>query len=449
MIHKQSICCAALCWAVLAYTGLAPLPRRKAALSLLPLTAVPSAAPAASVERITGKVASNPAKTSSGQYYRFTLALTRVSGRRGTLRIDSGAKGPVTVLFPTELMEANFPGKLYSAAQSRARKTGGGVPDVPLEAGVILTVRGKILPPPEDRSGGFARLTSQSITFLAETAENAAYEETFYGRLEKFRGLCRLAFRRLMYAWGDAGGLFLALVSGASEYTNKDISGRFRAAGLAHVLAISGMHLALFSGIMRRASQKTGKQVSEILSVMAVLVFVWFAGFTPSLRRALIFFLLGLFAKRTGKRPGMTELLAATFCIHYFMAPEELFSLSFILSYTGLAGIFVLSGPAHRLLARIPCCYPANDIASSAGALLATSPVTAIFWGCVTPAGLLSTPAVTPLVSVFMIAGLLCAALSLLVPALLFPLGAVMNALYRCIAGLVRIFAQIPQIILR
>jgi competence protein ComEC len=440
MITKQGICAAALCWAVLVYTGLAPLPPQGRTVSLLPLAAT---------ERVIGRVISNPVKTSSGAYYRFTVQLSGVSGRlgSGTRQLESEAKGRVAVLFPSELMEANFPGKLYSAAQNRARKNGSIVPAVPLETGALLTLRGRVLPPLEDAA--FSRLRPQTTAFLADAAEYAAYDRTFQGRFAEFRGQCRLAFRRLMYAWGDAGGLFLALMSGATEYIDGDMADKFRAAGLAHILAISGMHLSIFSGLMRFTAKKSGRRVSEIFSAAAVLAFVWFAGFSPSLRRALIFFLLSFCAKRIGKSPGMAELLAVTFCIHFFIAPEELLTLSFILSYTGLAGILVLSGLANRLLARIPYCYPAGGIAASAGALFTTAPVSAVFWGYIAPASILASPVVSPLAGAFMAVGIVCTTLSLAVPALLFPLGNAMDTLYRCIHFLAGIFAQIPQIILR
>jgi competence protein ComEC len=317
-----------------------------------------------------------------------------------------------------------------------------------IESGVTLTLRGKVLPPLADSSGVFSKLQGDTVTFFAESAESAWYDTTFHGKLAYFRALCRLTFKRILYAWGDAGGLFLALASGASEYTNADIAGLFKSAGLAHVLAISGMHLSIFSGLTRTATKKSGKRVSEILSIAMVCAFVWFAGFAPSLRRALISFLLSIFAKRMGKGAGMIEILAATFFIHFFIAPEELLAVSFILSYAGMVGILVLAGFVNRLFARIPYCYGASSLSTSAGAFLATSPFSVLFWGYLTPISIISSVAVSPLVTVFMVAGIICVLASFLFPFLLFPLGSVMNAVYQCLALLMGIFAKAPPIIL-
>jgi competence protein ComEC len=359
--------------------------------------------------------------------------------------VTSGAKGRISVLFPAKLLEANLPGKLYSAA--RSQKNGGNSAFMPLlESGVTLTLRGKVLPPLADSSDMFSKLQGNTSTFFAEGAESAFYTDTLPGKLAYFRALCRLSFKRILYAWGDAGGLFLALASGASEYTNSNLASMFKGAGLAHVLALSGMHLSIFSGLTQAFTKKSGKRISDILSVVMVCAFVWFAGFTPSLRRALIFFLLRLFAKRAGKGSGMTEILAATFFIHFFIAPEELLAVSFILSYAGLAGILVLAPLVNRLFARIPYCYGASGVSASAGALLATSPVTVLFWGTFTPISIISSSVISPLITVFMVTGLVCAAASFLLPFFLFPLGGLMNAVYQVIVFFVGIFAKVPPI---
>jgi competence protein ComEC len=437
VISKQGICIAALCWAALVYCGIIPLPKQNRVTSLLPLS---------SAKTVTGRVVTNPVKTSSGAYYRFTLQLSGVTGICGAYLIESGAKGRVSVLFPAKILEANLPGKLYSAA--KAQKRGGSdIADLLIESGVMLKLRGKVLPPFTDAHQAFSKLQGDTPTFFAETAERAWYDTSFPGKLAYFRALCRLSFKRILYAWGDAGGLFLALASGASEYTNADISGLFKSAGLAHVLALSGMHLSIFSGLTQSFTKKSGKRVSEILSIGMVCIFVWFAGFTPSLRRALIFFLLSIFAKRMGKEAGMTEILAATFFIHFFIAPEELLAVSFILSYAGMVGILVLAGFVNRLFARIPYGYGASSVSTSAGAFLATSPVSVMFWGYITPISIISSTVISPLITVFMVTGIICVLASFILPFLLFPLGGVMNVVYQCIALLVRFFAKAPPVI--
>ena len=72
----------------------------------------------------------------------------------------------------------------------------------------------------------------------------------------RFRALCRLYFKRMMFAWGSAGGLLLALLCGARDFTESETADAFRMAGLSHILALSGMHLSLFYGLAAFAGKK-------------------------------------------------------------------------------------------------------------------------------------------------------------------------------------------------
>ena len=92
-----------------------------------------------------------------------------------------------------------------------------------------------------------------------------------------------------MYMWGNAGGLLLALLSSSKEYTSFEFSNAFRLAGLSHILALSGMHVSIFSTLTEKSFFKIfGKNKTNFLSLIIVLLFVWFAGIAPSLTRAMI-----------------------------------------------------------------------------------------------------------------------------------------------------------------
>ena len=135
-----------------------------------------------------------------------------------------------------------------------------------------------------------------------------------------------------MYSWGAAGGLLLALLCGAKEYTSTDISLAFRNAGLSHILALSGMHLSMFSGIALFFGKKIGrKKLSFIIRIIALILFVWFAGLSPSLLRAFICSLLMIIAALANvKKPDMLMILAFSFLCQTIIAPEHLFNTGFI-----------------------------------------------------------------------------------------------------------------------
>ena len=129
-----------------------------------------------------------------------------------------------------------------------------------------------------------------------------------------------MVFKRLMYKWGNAGGLLLALLCGAREYTDIAIAENFKNAGLSHVLALSGMHLSMFSSIAVLIGNKIGrKKLTYAIRIIVLILFVWFAGFSPSLLRAFICSTLTLIAlMSSSKNPDMLLILCFSFLIGYF-----------------------------------------------------------------------------------------------------------------------------------
>jgi competence protein ComEC len=142
----------------------------------------------------------------------------------------------------------------------------------------------------------------------------------------------------------------------------------------------------------------------------------------------------------------MPEALAAAFFIHTLWQPAEALTISFLLSYAGLLGILLFSAPVNRALVRIPYFFCSESFAASMGAFMSTSPVSGAFFGYLTPGSIIASTVVSPLITLFVMAGIVCVIAGLIAPPLIFPLGTGMNLLYRLIATLVRIFAQIPRL---
>jgi len=104
----------------------------------------------------------------------------------------------------------------------------------------------------------------------------------------RMRALLRFAFMRMLYGWGNAGGLLLALLAADKAFLPQNCTEAFRNAGLAHILALSGMHLSLIGTAALQGGRLFGhKKRALYFSLAAVCAFVWFAGSAPSLNRAL------------------------------------------------------------------------------------------------------------------------------------------------------------------
>ncbi len=151
----------------------------------------------------------------------------------------------------------------------------------------------------------------------------------------------------------DSAGLVSAITTGERGYLSEDVRGAFNAAGLAHMLSISGTHFGLFSimlfGIfiflIRRLPYRilqrltlylTPSQAAAILCIPFMLMYLGISGGSlPAIRSFIMIslFLAGLLMGRKGF--WLNSLLLAAFIL-VIWDPDVILSLSFQLSFTAV-----------------------------------------------------------------------------------------------------------------
>ncbi len=143
-------------------------------------------------------------------------------------------------------------------------------------------------------------------------------------------------------------GLAKALLTGQRGDLDKGIEDAFRAAGGAHILALSGLHLTLIYGIFNKLLFWMGH--SPLMRTIKAAVLVLSTGFYsimtgagPSVTRAFLFVVINETAMLCPERKRPT---AAVFCgamaIQLAFNPLIVKSLSFQLSYLSISGIFLI-----------------------------------------------------------------------------------------------------------
>lgn len=370
---------------------------------------------------VSGRILSSPSKTSNGKYYSAMFQLETVADKRA---VCSSASGRLKIMIPAELAEAYSPGKLSSSS----REKGGAYL---YETGGRYVFKGK---------------NTESGFYITE-CKNAFWASSFIGRLNRFRALWRLHFKRLMFGWGEAGGLLLALLCGSREYTSQETADAFRLAGLSHILALSGMHLSMFSAIAIFFGNRAGvKKFTFILRIITLIVFVWFAGFSPSLTRAFICAMLTLCATIAGtEKPDMLSILCFSFLFQSALCPQDIQNAGFILSYGALTGILLTGRIFSRFWTKLMPKRIASSLSAATGAQTFTAPVSLKIFGSFSPIGIISSVIVSPLVTVFIYSGLLLIFISLIFPVLAIPSGIFINFQYTIINRLVKLFSLVPN----
>jgi len=220
--------------------------------------------------------------------------------------------------------------------------------------------------------------------------------------LEQMRSTVRLSVLNKLTAksWG---GLAAALLLGTRENLEDNLALSFRKAGLSHVLAISGMHLAFLSGLLAFVLRRPlGKKGAIWAGLVFIVLYVFLVGPQPSLVRAAIMYVFGSFLILSGTAANPLALLGAAFLVQISWEPSSAYSVSFILSYLALGGLLVLSGKAAKLLKGAIPDSLSNGLGASIGAFLATAPITAAFFGILYPVGIFAGLVAAPLSSAFM-----------------------------------------------
>jgi competence protein ComEC len=247
----------------------------------------------------------------------------------------------------------------------------------------------------------------------------------------------------------DWGGLALGLILGVRDNLDTELAASYRNAGCSHVLALSGMHLAILSGIIAFLLKKPlGIRAASIFGALFILVYVYLVGPQPSLGRAALMYILMTIAVLGNFPRSPLSMLCLSFLIQLGMDPRAGDSVSFILSYAALGGILTLGKLVHSLLRGTIPEKLLSPLAASVGAFIATAAITAGFFGLVQPVGIFAGLVIVPLTTVFMILALIHLGLTFTLP-VLSPLSAWgLSRLYGLLKVVVKTGGSLPPLTL-
>ena len=269
--------------------------------------------------------------------------------------------------------------------------------------------------------------------------------------LETFRTGLRITLLDKFQSRHDStviwGSLASALLLGIRDNLDTELSGGFRNAGCSHILALSGMHLAIISGILAFLLKRPlGIRRASAAGAVFIVFYVFIAGSQPSLVRAAIMYLIGVFAVWTSLKTNGLSLLSLAFIIQLFYQSGTGDSLSFILSYLALAGILTLGESIREIFrGRLPEIIN-GSLASSLGAFIITSPVVAFFFGTLRPVGIIAGIFLALLSSIFMVLSLAALIFSFLPLPIWNIFDFILTWIYRFLELLVSVAGRFPGI---
>jgi len=150
----------------------------------------------------------------------------------------------------------------------------------------------------------------------------------------------------------EQAGYMKGLTIGMREGLDPDVYRQFSQLGLTHILAISGLHVAVFLFVIGSILKLLRMTRERMLMLMmaAIPFYMLLSGGSPSVVRAGIMAILGLVAARVGKLKDGLHLLAAAALIMLIADPYLLQNVGFQLSFLVTAGLILGVPPFRRLL---------------------------------------------------------------------------------------------------
>ena len=185
----------------------------------------------------------------------------------------------------------------------------------------------------------------------------------------------RQRIERVLEAAGQRPGTSLARALVLGDATRLPARWRrgLRAAGLAHLVALSGLHVGLLAGCCLLAAAALPRGAGPLLGVVAALGFLLVAGARPALLRATAMGLLAAGSLALGRRPHGPALLAVLAMTLAVTEPRLLGDLGYRLTCAATAGILWLAPGFEARWGRLPR-WLRRPLAMTCGAQLASLP---------------------------------------------------------------------------
>ena len=279
--------------------------------------------------------------------------------------------------------------------------------------GEIVRVYGKMMPVEEARNEGqfdfslYYRTIGLSGAMLLDEVEIVGGEpEPFRGWLQSIR--TEITERLDLVAEETDAGIYKALLVGDKSSMDEEIRDLYQDNGIAHILAVSGLHLAIlgagFHNVLRRFGAT--KKGAGICAAVVVMSYGILTGCSGSAIRAVIMLLIKFLGEAIGRTYDMLTAMAVAGMLLLFHEPYILFSSGFQLSFMAVFSLGLgaeLPHPGNEIL---------NGIFMSCMLQVMTFPVILYHFFRFPLYGIILNFLVLPLMSYVIYSGLLAVCLS-------------------------------------
>ncbi len=205
-----------------------------------------------------------------------------------------------------------------------------------------------------------------------------------------------------------AYGVMQALVLGDRSAMPKDVEELFRRTGTSHVLAISGMNMAIVAAMIVFILRLTmmPRRIMLAFAIIVLGMYTFITGASPSIVRAWVMVSVVLASFIFEEDCDALNSLGVAALILLCADPRVFWDIGFQLSFVSVLAILIAAKPLEEKMACLPD-FIAMPLSVSAVAWAANAPLIAFYFSNITPIAIVANLFIVPLMDVLMFLGVL------------------------------------------
>jgi competence protein ComEC len=259
----------------------------------------------------------------------------------------------------------------------------------------------------------------KNIYAALSVSENNFVEVTSGGRVNpvmKWAYYVRRNIRDAIKRYVDKrySGFLNAILIGERTELDSSITDDFVRTGTVHVIAISGLNIALVAGIFLFIFKAFGirKKLNLVLTSLAIVFYCFVAGSSPPVVRATVVFVIASFGFYLSRESDILNSLSLAAFLILLANPKELFNPSFQLSFGSVISIVLFVPKIEELFGK-RTNYIIKSAAVSIAASIGVFPIVARYFNIVSPVAVLANLVIVPALFVLTVVSFVFLSLSL------------------------------------
>ncbi len=269
-----------------------------------------------------------------------------------------------------------------------------------------------------DYRGYLARRHIYSIISIKEKDVQLLNREESFSLDKTLADFRERASQILDYAVGGKEGSFLkAVLLGQRWLIEPDAADDFTRTGLAHILAISGLHVGYLVMLLNmiRSLFRIKRRIALPFQAVFLILYCLMTGASPSVTRAVIMALLYLAGGAFGRKSDIINSAGTAAFLILLIRPMDILEISFQLSFLAVCSIGLFGEPMQKAMRLLPKKLSAL-LAASLSAQLGTLPLTTYHFNLISPVSVLANLLVIPILGLATAGGFLLIPLGMALP---------------------------------